>query len=165
MDDYKGAEEDCTLCLERNPFLVQAYYARGIARQSQEKFDEAIEDYRKGLEFKAEDRQMLVNVAVANIQKKDFKEAEKVFDELMTAHPKYSMNYLTRGAMYTEKGDTVKALADYDKAISMDPYYAPAYGNRAILHYQMNNMKDALADLNEAIRDRKSTRLNSSHAT
>ena len=152
LDDYKGAEEDCTLCLERNPFLVQAYYARGIARQSQEKFDEAIEDYRKGLEFKAEDRQMLVNVAVANIQKKDFKEAEKVFDELMTAHPKYSMNYLTRGAMYTEKGDTVKALADYDKAISMDPYYAPAYGNRAILHYQMNNMKDALADLNEAIR-------------
>lgn len=96
LDDYKGAEEDCTLCLERNPFLVQAYYARGIARQSQEKFDEAIEDYRKGLEFKAEDRQMLVNVAVANIQKKDFKEAEKVFDELMTAHPKYSMNYLTR---------------------------------------------------------------------
>ena len=60
---------------------------------------------------KAEDRQMLVNMAVANIQKKDFKEAEKVFDELMTAHPKYSMNYLTRGAMYTEKGDTVKALA------------------------------------------------------
>ena len=82
LDDYKGAEEDCTLCLERNPFLVQAYYARGIARQSQEKFDEAIEDYRKGLEFKAEDRQMLVNMAVANIQKKDFKEAEKVFDEL-----------------------------------------------------------------------------------
>ena len=31
LDDYKGAEEDCTLCLERNPFLVQAYYARGIA--------------------------------------------------------------------------------------------------------------------------------------
>ena len=41
LDDYKGAEEDCTLCLERNPFLVQAYYARGIARQSQEKFDES----------------------------------------------------------------------------------------------------------------------------
>lgn len=28
LDDYKGAEEDCTLCLQRNPFLVQAYYAR-----------------------------------------------------------------------------------------------------------------------------------------
>lgn len=48
-----------------------------------------------------------------------------MFDELMTAHPKYSMNYLTRGAMYTEKGDTVEALADYDKAISMDPTMLP----------------------------------------
>lgn len=70
----------------------------------------------------------------------------------MTAHPKYSMNYMTRGAMYLEKGDTLKALADYNKAIEMDPYYAPAYGNRAILHYQMDDYKDALADLNEALR-------------
>lgn len=62
------------------------------------------------------------------------------------------MNYMTRGAMYLEKGDTLKALADYNKAIEMDPYYAPAYGNRAILHYQMDDYKDALADLNEALR-------------
>ena len=51
---------------------------------------------------------------------------KRTFDVLMKAHPKYSMNYLTRGAMYTEEGgDTVKALADYNKAIEMDPYYAP----------------------------------------
>ena len=152
LDDFKGAEEDCTLCLQRNPFLTQAYYARGIARQSQEKYGEAIDDYRKGLEFKSEDRQMLVNMAVAFIQKKDYNGAEKTFDDLMTAHPKYSMNYMTRGAMYLEKGDTLKALADYTKAIEMDPYYAPAYGNRAILHYQMEDYKNALADLNEALR-------------
>lgn len=152
LDDFKGAEEDCTLCLQRNPFLTQAYYARGIARQSQEKYGEAIDDYRKGLEFKSEDRQMLVNMAVAFIQKKDYNGAEKTFDDLMTAHPKYSMNYMTRGAMYLEKGDTLKALADYNKAIEMDPYYAPAYGNRAILHYQMEDYKNALADLNEALR-------------
>ena len=152
LDDYKGAEEDCTLCLERNPFLERAYYARGIARQNQEKYDEAIADYRKGLEFKVEDRQMLVNMVMANIQKKDYDAAEKVFEELMVAHPKYSMSYLSRGAMYSEKGDTVKALADYDKAIQMDPYFAPSYGNRAILYYQMNRYEDALGDLNEALR-------------
>ncbi len=95
---------------------------------------------------------MLVNMAVAFIQKKDYNGAEKTFDDLMTAHPKYSMNYMTRGAMYLEKGDTLKALADYNKAIEMDPYYAPAYGNRAILHYQMEDYKNALADLNEALR-------------
>lgn len=152
LDDFKGAEEDCSLCLERNPFLVQAYYARGIARQSQEKYDQAIVDYEKGLEFKHEDRQMLVNMAVAHIQKKDYPGAEKTFEVLISAHPNYAMNYLTRGAMYLEKGDSAKALADYNKAIGMDPYYAPAYGNRAILLYQTHDLKNALADLNEAIR-------------
>ena len=100
LDDFKGAEDDCTACLERNPFLSQAYYARGIARQSQENYDGAIADYTKGLEFRREDRQMMVNRAVAYIQKEDYKGAEKAFEELMTAHPRYSMSYLSRGAMY-----------------------------------------------------------------
>ena len=152
LDDYKGAELDCTACLERNPFLAQAYYARGIARQSMEDYDGAIADYERGLEFKREDRAMMVNEAVAYIQKKDYDGAEKMFERLMRAHPNYSMNYLSRGAMYLEKGDTAKALVDYDKAIDMDPYYAPAYGNRAIIYYQKQDFEKALADLNEAIR-------------
>jgi tetratricopeptide (TPR) repeat protein len=152
LDDYKGAEDDCTLCLERNQFLVQAYYARGIARQSQDKQDEAIADYEKGLEFRPEDRGMLVNLAVAHIRKKNYDKAENVFKDLMRAHPRQSMNYLTRGAMYIEKGDTAKAMADYDQAITMDPYYAPSYGNRAIVRYQTNDYEGALNDLNEAIR-------------
>ncbi len=152
LDDYKGAEDDCTMSLERNPFLVQAYYARGVARQSLENYEGAIADYNKGLEFKGEDQQMLVNKAVANIQMKNFDAAESVFEILMAAYPKYSMNYLTRGAMYSEKGDTIKALEDYDMAIQLDPYYAPAYGNRAILYYQSNHLQEALADFNEAIR-------------
>ena len=82
LDDFKGAEEDCTASIERNPFLAQAYYARGIARQSQENYDGAIADYEKGLEYKTDDRLMLSNMAIAYIQKKDFDGAEKVFDKL-----------------------------------------------------------------------------------
>lgn len=32
LEDYKGAEEDCSLALSRNPFLVEAYRCRGIAK-------------------------------------------------------------------------------------------------------------------------------------
>ena len=152
LDDYKGAEEDCSLCLGRNSFLVQAYYARGIARQSQEKYKEAIADYDKGLEFRPEDQPMLSNKAVACIQSKDYRGAEKVFDVIMKLYSKDSKNYMTRGAMYAEEGDTIKALADYSKAITLDPYYAPTYGNRALLLYDKHDLKGALADLNEAIR-------------
>lgn len=152
LDDYAGAEEDCSLCLSRNPFWSQAYYARGIARQSLGKYDEAIQDYSRGLELRPNDRAMMTNLSIAHIQNKDYENAETAFDQLIKSYPKHSLGYMTRAAMYVEKGDTMLAMADYDKAIEIDPYYAPCYGNRAILLYQTNRLKEALADLNEAIR-------------
>ena len=41
LDDYQGAKDDATLCITRNPFIVNAYQVRGIANQNLEKFDEA----------------------------------------------------------------------------------------------------------------------------
>ena len=152
LDDYKGAEDDCSLCIERNPYYWRAYYARGIARQSRELFNLAIQDYIRGLELSPNDRPMMSNKAIAYIQQKDYDNAETVLEELIKAYPKYSFGYLTRGTMYIEKGDTTLALNDYTKAIEIDPYYAPCYGNRAIILYQSNQLQEALADLNEAIR-------------
>ena len=34
LEDYRGAEEDCTLALERNKFRTEAYKVRGFARQA-----------------------------------------------------------------------------------------------------------------------------------
>ena len=34
LGDYQSADQDCTEALERNPFMPQAYYARGFARRS-----------------------------------------------------------------------------------------------------------------------------------
>jgi len=152
LDDFKGAEEDCSLCLVRNPYMSQAYYARGIARHNMEMYDLAVQDYTRGLELRPNDRPMMSNKAIAYIQQKEYENAETALEELIQAYPKLSFAYLARGTMYIEKGDTVLALNDYDKAIEIDPYYAPCYGNRAIILYQTNRLQEALADLNEAIR-------------
>ena len=152
LEDYKGCEEDGSLCLERNPYYVQAYFLRGMARHNQGKFDDAISDYKKGFEFRKGDQQMMMNMIIAHIQKKDYDEAEHLFDELIKDHPRYAMTYMMRGAMYIEMGDTTQAMNDYNQSITMDPYYPPAYGNRAILKYEEGDYDAALADLNEAIR-------------
>lgn len=152
LDDYIGAEEDCSACLERNAFYVQAYFAKGIAQHNQEKFAEAIENYRKALELRPDDRGMLTNLSIAYVQMKDFVKAEKSLDYLINVYPKESTNYISRASMFIEMGDTVKALQDFDKAIEIDPYYAPVYANRAIVYYQQHKLQEALADFDEAIR-------------
>jgi tetratricopeptide (TPR) repeat protein len=152
LDDYKGAENDLTLCLERNPFLIHAYLYRGIARQYTGDFEGAIEDYDKGLEFRPEDKQMLINKGIAYVQNKNYDSAFVTMDLLIKYQPKFVQAYLTRGSIYSEKGDTLKALADFNKSIELDKYFAPSYGQRAMLLYQTGKYKESLADFTEAIR-------------
>jgi tetratricopeptide (TPR) repeat protein len=151
LDDYKGAEADLTLCLERNPFLVSAYQCRGAARQNLGDFQGAIEDYNKGLEFRPEDKQMLLNKSIAFAQLKEYDPAITTLDLLVKYQPKFTQAYLARGSIYSENGDTVHALADYDKALEMDKYYAPAYAQRAMLYFQKEEYIRALKDFDQAI--------------
>lgn len=152
LDDFKGAETDATLCLERNQFLFKAYELRGAAKQNTEDYAGAIEDYSKGLEFNPENRQLLVNKSIAQMQKKDYDEAEQDINLLLKYHPQYTRAYLLRSALHLEQKDTISAMEDINKAMSSDKYYAPVYDQRAIIHFYKGEYKDAFSDLNEAIR-------------
>ena len=151
LDDFKGAEIDLTLCLERNPFLVYAYQCRGACRQNLGDYVGAIEDYNKGLEFRPEDKSMLLNKAIAYAQLKEYDPARETLDLLIKYQPKYPQAYLARGSVYTEEGDTLKAIDDYNYVVELDKYYAPAYAQRGLLYFQSEKYKEALDDFNQAI--------------
>lgn len=152
LDDFKGAEEDATLCLDRNPYYTAAYQLRGAAFQNQEKYELAAADYQRSLEFFPEDRLTLVNMGIVNVQMKDYDIAEKFFDVLIRRFPDYTAGYLTRAQMRVEQNDTTRALADLDKAIEIDPYTAQSFSARGLLYFQRQDYNKALADLDEAIR-------------
>ena len=65
LDDYRGAEEDATLALERNPFLSRAYLVRGIARFSQKAYEPSISDFQHGLSLAPSDVGLRYNLAIA----------------------------------------------------------------------------------------------------
>ncbi|MDR1121548.1 MAG: tetratricopeptide repeat protein [Dysgonamonadaceae bacterium] len=152
LDDFKGAEEDATLCLARNQFLLNAYDLRGASRQNMEDYTGAIEDYRKGLEFNPESRQLLFKKAIAQLQRKDYEEAEQDIDLLIKYHPSYLKAFLVRSSLHVEKKDTLAAIHDIEILIEKDKHFAPAYDQRAILYFYQKKYEQALNDLNEAIR-------------
>ena len=152
LEDFGGAEEDLTLCLDRNPFYIQAYRARGIARQNMDALMKAVEDYDRALAYMPDDRQILTNKAIALIQLKEYDLAEQCFDRLFRLQSNNPLNFLMRGSMFLEKGDTIRATSDFDKAVEADKFYAPAWAQRSILHFHKEDYTSALADMNEAVR-------------
>ena len=55
-------------------------------------------------------------------------------------------------ALYGNKGDQDRAIADYDQAIRLDPGLAHAYANRGSAYTDKMDYDRAIADLDQAIR-------------
>lgn len=153
LDDFKGAEEDATMAIERNPFITDAYELRGVSRQNLGKTDEAITDYDQALSMLPENKGILFNKALAQESVKDYDAAEKSFATLLESHPGFDGGYIGRAKLRMAAKDTVGAINDIDKALELNKNAVNAYVMRADIAINRNqDYKQALDDMNEAIR-------------
>ncbi len=152
LDDFSGAEDDCSKTLERNEFMVKAYICRSYARMKLGKNEGAINDCDKGLEFDLENKALLYHKGYALVSAKRFNEAEVCLNEMIRRYPADVDAYMAKGQMNVEKGDTLAAIEDFSRTIAVDKYYAPGWGARGWVSLMKDRYSNALADLNEAIR-------------
>ena len=153
LEDYRGAEEDATFALDRNPFLNDVWEIRGVARQYLGKYEEAIADYDKALEGLPGNKQILFNKAMAQEATKDYAGAELTLSHLLAENPNYDRAYRGRAKLYLSQGDTLKAIADIDTAIILNKNIHENYVMRAHLNFlKNNNFESALIDMDEAIK-------------
>ncbi|MBQ8674528.1 MAG: tetratricopeptide repeat protein [Bacteroides sp.] len=151
LEDFQGAEDDCSEAIRRNPFMVGAYQVRGLARIRQNKFDGAIEDYQMALKHAPENVVLWHNLTLCHMQKQDYEAAQEDLARLLSIAPRYTRAYLMRGEVYLRQNDTIKALNDFEQAIAMDRYDADGWSARAIVRIQQKKYKEAEQDLNQAI--------------
>ena len=153
LEDYKGAEEDCTLAIKRNPFIVDAYQVRGIARQTLKDYEGAIADYDAGLEQMPEHQVFLMNKAVCECEIGKYEQADSTYSRLLSIYPNYANAYLGRAQLRMMQKDTVAAIDDIDKSISISKNIPGAYVMRSEINMQYKkDYKAALADMDEAIK-------------
>lgn len=152
LEDYKGAEEDCSLALERNKFKAEAYKLRGFARQNLGKDSLAIADYDAGLKYYPLDKYFLYYKAIAQSEIKDFNGADSTFVRLLKAYPAFEEGYEARGRLNALRGDTIAALADIGRALEISKNLLNARLMRADIEAKRHRWDEALADMDEAIK-------------
>lgn len=151
LEDYKGAEEDCTLAIERNKFKTESYKVRGFARQYLGKDSLAIEDYKIGLATNPHDKYFLFYKAVAETELRRLEDADSTFRILLRLYPRFEDGIAARGTLRALSGDTVAALADLDEAISLAPASLNARLHRAEILSKQKKWEAAAEDMNQAI--------------
>ena len=151
LDDYPGAESDCSESIERNPFVVNVYQVRGLARIHQNNLSGAIADYVKALELDPENINIWHNLALCRMRQEDYQAAKNDLNSMIYISPKYTKAYLMRGEVSLKQKDTLMAENDFNRAIEIDRYDPDTWASRAMLYLMQEKYKDAEGDLGKAI--------------
>lgn len=151
LDDFQGAEKDCSEAIERNPFVVNAYQIRGLARIQQSNLTGAVEDYVKALEFEPENVTLWHNLALCRIRQEDYEGAKNDLDRLIVISPRYTKAYLMRGEVDLKQKDTLNAEKDFNRALEIDRYDPDTWAARAMLSLMQEKYSEAEKDLDQAI--------------
>lgn len=112
----------------------EVWFQRGLdLEETGAPIDEAIEAYRKVLEYNPSAAGALVNLGTIYYRQRKFAEAERYYVEAIAADPEYALAQFNLGNLFDEQGRTGEALEHYRAALALNPSYADAHFNLALL--------------------------------
>ena len=151
LDDYRGAEEDASKSIDRNPFIYDAYYLRGISRHSLGKDSLAALDYEMVLKNNPDHKGALHNASALYVTRKDTVRAKETIAHLKRYFPDYAMGYVLDGGLHLAQKDTLGAEALFEKALEKDSGLTGAYLSLAEIRYNRGEYGHAEGLIDKAI--------------
>ncbi len=117
---YAEAEEYLQRCISLDPQKEQGYIYLGWAYSEQGKIDKAEAMFKKALELSRSDEGYN---ELGNFYSliKDYKNAEKAFNEAMRLYPSFVQSYINLGWLYYEQGNFVGSEQLFKRAIEISP--------------------------------------------
>lgn len=151
LEDFPGAENDCGRAISINPYVVNSYQVRGLARVYQQKYRLAIEDYLTALKWDPESASIRHNLILCYMQEDMTDEAMLQIDTLLAQNPRYTAGMSMRSHILIERNDTAGALALLDSAIVIDKYEPGLLRDRAVIYASAGNYDKAEEDIDMAL--------------
>lgn len=152
LEDFKGAEEDCTIAINIKKFYTEAYKLRGFTRLRLGKDSLAIEDFDMGLRDNPTDRDLLYYKAIAEAELQQYEISDSTFNFLVSVNPNFYEAITSRAAMRLQKGDTVGCLQDIEKTLELSKSQVNAYAMKVEIMQNRQNWPEAIEAIDEIVR-------------
>lgn len=152
LEDYRGADEDCSKAIGLNPFIEDSYQLRGLCRVKRKLYAEAVADYSKVIEYKPLDQASWYNRVLCRIHLKQYAEAERELDTMRHKWPSYVKIYEIGAQVCLLRADTARADSLFAYVTSQNPDNGEAWGARGLIAYNYGNYDSADSLLTNAIK-------------
>lgn len=152
LGDFVGAIDDCSASIERDPYIDEVYRLRAINYIRIDDYKAASADYKTLInQRKVKDRDVWYNLVLCESQLKDYAEASRVADSLISKWPKYARCYMLKAQICLAEGDTLVADSLMNQTLQLDADDVDAWAGKAMLCLQRALYADAEKAYDEAI--------------
>ena len=151
LEDFRGAEQDCSNAIDRNPFVINAYQVRGLSRVYQGRYEDAMADFREGLRLEPGNNSMRHNLILCLMRLNKSEEAIMATDTLIASSPKYAPAMVMRSDLLWEMGDSTGALEWVDKALDVNRYDPVMLHHRGVMLARLERYEEAEEDMDRSI--------------
>ena len=152
LEDYTGAEVDCTKSINLNPYYVNSYEVRGLSRINLNDYLGAALDYEEAIRIDDSNRSIWHNMVLCYLEVDSLARADSALVQFIAKWPKYADGYLLKSEVLLKQGDTITAEQYTDRALDVDPYDMHALSTKASMLMRREEYAEAEKSLNEAIR-------------
>ncbi len=153
LNDNLGAEQDLSNAISiYNPWVLDAYHYRALARIRLEEFSYAIQDLDKVIVKQDNDPQLYIERAVAKLSAQDYKGVIADCNKALSFGAAGDNLFLFRGSAESALNLNEEAMRDFEKALKINPKNVDVYVRMGATQAKMGNQAAALVDFNTAIK-------------
>jgi len=128
-----------------------AHYNLGLALDHKGRVDEAITQFQKALEIKANNVEAHVNLGTALIEKGKVDEATAHYQEALKINPNSAKAHFNLGSAFQQKDRLDEAITHYREALEIEPDYAEAHNNLGNVLRQTGKVDEAITHFQKAL--------------
>lgn len=151
LGDYMGASNDCSLAIERNPFVDNIYKLRAISFVMNGEYEKAATDYKHLTKMCRHDQDVWYNLVLCETQQKHLETADTLLDTMIVKWPQSARCYMLKAQIALEHKDSVLADTLIRQTLNINPFNVDALGAMAMLQMQRGEYEQAEATYDRAI--------------
>lgn len=151
LEDYAGADADCSKALDLSPYNFKYYQLRALCRINMERYADAEKDYVSAINENRMDQSCWHNMVICQLEEKKFQKADSTLDEMMAIWPRDPQECTMKGQVALQLKDTTTAEVWVDSALVLDAYNGNAWSMKAQLRLSRNDYKGGEEALDKAI--------------
>lgn len=148
MSKYKQAHKDYDKAINLEPENCTFYHAKALCYEQEDEHWNAKEFYKKALSIDPSHLPSIFHLGLMQHKLRELTDALESFSQviLFNQDNEERLAYESRGLIYMDMKNYVKAIEDFDKASNLEPDYASVYYFRGLSKIERRLYHDAIED-------------------